>query len=249
MGNEAGSRDRPGPATAKAWLRLPLAVVLGLVVFVAAGTLAQLAGPHLPGSASLREWLSTVVFQLFMGLVATVIMLLTGRGRLGGFGFRRPSHLPLGRILLVVAVAEVVVTLVLLPFQRAGPAHFAAEYSWWQIVIGVLLVASTMEEVLSRGLVQGVAEPLRAVGLRLGETRLSLPVITAAFFFSLMHVPLLLMGIDTVTGVQILLSTLVLGLIAGFYREGTGSLVPAVIAHVWANVCGIGIDGLLGLLS
>jgi membrane protease YdiL (CAAX protease family) len=64
-----------------------------------------------------------------------------------------------------------------------------------------------------------------------------------------MHVPLLVMGIDPTLGVEILISTFALGLIAGYFRETTGSLLPAVIAHSFANIVGMGIGTLLETLG
>jgi membrane protease YdiL (CAAX protease family) len=82
--------------------------------------------------------------------------------------------------------------------------------------------------------------------VRIRRLHLSLPVIVAALFFAAMHIPLLIMGIDPWMGVSILVSAFLLGLIAGFYRERSGSLLPAYVAHMLANVFGMGIGHLLG---
>jgi membrane protease YdiL (CAAX protease family) len=74
------------------------------------------------------------------------------------------------------------------------------------------------------------------------------PVVTGALYFSAMHLPLLAMGIDPTVGVQVLLSTFGVGLIAGWFRETSGSLIPAVLAHVLANVFGMGLGSLLEVL-
>ncbi len=223
------------------WLRLPGVLLLAALVFVPSGMLSQMIGLQLPEEMAAKEWVSTLFFQLFMALIAILLMLLLGRGRLGRFGFRRGSFLPIWPVVRAVFLAELVVTLVFLAVPSAeGPGHFAEEYTFLQTVIGVWIVASTCEEIVTRGLIQGYLAPLAVAGLSLGRVKISIPVLTGAIVFSAMHVPLLVMGIETALGVQILISTFLLGCIAGYYRETTGSLIPAVLAHMLANVFGMG---------
>jgi hypothetical protein len=184
------------------------------------------------------------LFQLTMGLLALGIMLLLGRGRLQRFGFRRRAPLPLSRVLLTVLVAEVPILVAFLPFVRPGAEHFVADFSFWQIVVGVWIVASTTEEIVVRGLFQSYLEPLSSVRLAAGRLAVSLPVVAGALLFAAMHLPLLALGIDPVLGAEILVMTLALGLIAGHFREVTGSLLPAIVAHSFANITGMGAETL-----
>jgi membrane protease YdiL (CAAX protease family) len=96
--------------------------------------------------------------------------------------------------------------------------------------------------VLTRGLVQGFLEPLKDYGLRVFRLRLSIPVIVGAVFFGLMHLALLSTGADAAAVVTIALFAVVLGLIAGYYRESTGSLWPAILVHFLFNVWGSAVD-------
>jgi membrane protease YdiL (CAAX protease family) len=238
----------PRARLARDWLLLPVAVLAGFAVFGAAGLFAQTLSVTLPEEMPDREWVVTCVFQLLMAALATGIMLAAGRGRLARFGFRRPRRFSALRLAGVVLGTEAVVAAAFVAFPQEGPGHFAADFSLFQIIVGILLIASTCEEVVSRGLVMGLLTPLGDRGVTVAGLRLSLPVITAALYFSTMHVPLLLMGIDPVLGVRILIATFLLGLIAGHYRETTGSLLPAVLAHMLANVFGMGIGELLEIL-
>jgi membrane protease YdiL (CAAX protease family) len=230
------------------WLRLPGAVLLAALVFIPSGQISMVIGQRLPPALS-QEWLSTSIFQLLMAAMAILFMLILGKGRLGGFGFTRGSSFPALRVARAVFLAEAAVTVAFLPFSQDGPGHFAEGFSFFQIVVGVWIIASTCEEVVTRGLVQTFLDPLRNVGLNLGRARISLPILMGALLFSAMHVPLLIMGIDTVLGVQILISTFLLGLIAGFYREVTGSLLPAILAHILANVFGMGLSWIVEKLA
>jgi len=231
------------------WIRLPAAIVLAFLVFAPAGAITEAIGAHVPDGWPAKEWLTTSVFQLLMLVLALVYMLLIGRGRLGRFGFTRGSHFPGWAVVKWVFLAEAFVTVAFLPFAKEGPGHFAGDYTWWQMLIGVYLIASSVEEVITRGLVQGFLDPLKESGVRMGSLFFSAPVLTAAFLFSAMHVPLLVMGIGTVLGIEILVSTFFLGLIAGHYRERTGSLLPAIFAHMLANAFGSGLAALTELIG
>jgi len=245
-----GDEPAAGPLGAaprsRLWPRLPLGILLALAVFALAGPLSQALGRViLPAESAQDEWLSTSLFQVLMALLAMGFMLILGRGSLSGFGFRSPGRISWPRLALAVFVAEVAVSVAFLPAPQDGSGHFAEDFSLVQIVIGVLVIASLCEEILARGLLMGILAPLADRGLGSARLRLSLPVIVAAFYFAAMHVPLLIMGIDTWLGIQILLSTFLLGLIAGYYRERSGSLLPAYVAHMLANVFGMGIGWIL----
>ena len=47
----------------------------------------------------------------------------------------------------------------------------------------------------------------------------------------------------------IVLSTTLLGFIAGYFREKTGSLIPAIAAHITFNIVGYGVPKLLQMLA
>jgi membrane protease YdiL (CAAX protease family) len=231
------------------WWRVPLALVLGLAVFVLAGSLSHTLGPRILGRWAAHEWISTSLFQVLMLAIALLAMLLIGRGQAARFGLRSPARIDWIRMALAVIVLQVAVTLLFLPFAVSGPGHFAEGFSFLEIVIGVWVIASTCEEVVSRGLVQGYLQPLAGYGIQLRRLRLSVPVLVGAAFFAAMHIPLLVMGIATLLGVQILISAFVLGLIAGHFRERSGSLLPAIAAHSFANIVGMGLELVSGWLS
>jgi membrane protease YdiL (CAAX protease family) len=61
-----------------------------------------------------------------------------------------------------------------------------------------------------------------------------LPVLFSGLYFGLMHV----VAINKLGPPVIVLTTL-LGLVAGYYREKTGSLIPAIIIHALFNIGGM----------
>ena len=106
-----------------------------------------------------------------------------------------------------------------------------------QTVLFVWIYASICEEALTRGLLQGLLSPLSRFGASFrGKLRLSVPVILSALFFGGMHA--ILVGAIGGAVVGVVIFAVLLGLVAGKYRERTGSLVPAIIVHALFNVGG-----------
>jgi membrane protease YdiL (CAAX protease family) len=68
--------------------------------------------------------------------------------------------------------------------------------------------------------------------------RPSAPVVLAALFFALMHLPLIMLGVSPGALVILLPTAFLLGWIAGYVRERTGSVVPAILVHAVFNVSG-----------
>ncbi len=231
------------------FVRIVAAILLAIAVIAVAQIVSETINHALPESLSAQQWISTSVFQLCIAFFSILAMLAVGRGSLRPFGFTWGVRISWVRVALWLIGPQVVIALGFLLCPQSGESHFAADFTFWQTVIGVWLIASTCEEILTRGLVVGYLAPLRDRGLRIGGALISTPVIVGAVLFSVMHVPLLVMGIDRCIGIQILVTAFVIGLVAGTYREKSGSLVPAILVHMGANVVGMGLDALRGLLT
>jgi membrane protease YdiL (CAAX protease family) len=59
-----------------------------------------------------------------------------------------------------------------------------------------------------------------------------------ATFFGLVHLALLSQGAATLQAITIVLVALILGIIAGYFRDKTGSLVAPIIVHSLFNITG-----------
>jgi membrane protease YdiL (CAAX protease family) len=117
--------------------------------------------------------------------------------------------------------------------------HMPTEgFSFPLIVLLVFIGASTSEELLFRGLIQGYLTPLTGVGFTLRGIRISVPVLVSAILFGLMHMALISAGATLGAVLTIVISGMVLGIIAGYYREKTGSLLPAILTHICFNIWG-----------
>jgi membrane protease YdiL (CAAX protease family) len=217
----------------RAVVRIVVAFLLGLSVLAVSSAVAS-APPVL---TLIRRYPGLPFLQAVMAAASLVWMLILGRGGLTAYGFRgvRPRRLLIPA--LVGSSAGIVVALA----ARVAPAvqlDVAADLTLSQIIVVVWISASVAEELLTRGLVQGFLEPLKDYGLRIFRLRLSIPVIGAALFFGLMHLALLSTGAAAGAVVTIVLFAVILGLIAGYYREKTGSLLPAILVHFLFNFWG-----------
>jgi len=126
----------------------------------------------------------------------------------------------------------VVVLIAGLPGEpQGGPA---ADKSLLNFILTVVILASICEEIFNRGLVQGFLSPLKEHPFRLFRL-FSLPVAIAGILFGLGHL-CLLRAMEPRTVILIVISASALGLIAGHYREKTGSLLPAIAVHMTFNI-------------
>lgn len=122
------------------------------------------------------------------------------------------------------------------------------ELSFLQQIIFIWIYASIAEEVLTRGLVQSSLASWGKYGFVVLGFRISLPVLVSALFFGLMHAMQSAIGAGSYTVIVTVLFAFILGLVAGYHREETQSLVPAIIVHMFANVGGSLAGFLMGLL-
>jgi membrane protease YdiL (CAAX protease family) len=102
-------------------------------------------------------------------------------------------------------------------------------------VLTVVILASICEEIFNRGLVQGFLSPLKDKGVKLGKVHISLPVTICGLLFGLGHL-CLLGNMDSRVVVLIVISATALGFVAGYFREKTDSLMPAIAVHMTFNI-------------
>lgn len=210
----------------------PLAAFgLALGVFVA----TFLAGRALPESVTTHyPWARQAVSQ---GLMAAVTMgaMAVSKRPLAEFGFRRPvpaqGHFKLWGLALGAASTGVILALGL-----RGMRGSLAAYGLAGIVLWIWVISSIVEELFCRGLFQ----TLVAVGGESDPPGEFPPaaVMWSASLFGAMHLPLLLGDAEIAAVVVILLSVTALGYVCATARARTGSLRPAIAAHMMFNVGG-----------
>jgi len=229
--------DRFDKRTSDATSLVISAIFLGIVVLFAAWGSSR-AVQNLAAEGS-PEWMSVFVNYAIMLAVSLILVLASSTGDPSRFGFTRPkvgggyrAGIIWGIILGALASS---VTLT----ARAGGVNPLKGLSFVQIVLLVWILASVAEEILVRGYVQSYLEPLTDRGFSVFRLRISLPVIISAVFFAVMHIILLATGTSFLTTYIIVAFAFFLGLVAAYQRERTGSILPAIAAHVSFNIGGV----------
>jgi membrane protease YdiL (CAAX protease family) len=210
----------------------PLAAFgLALGVFVA----AFLAASALPESVTTHyPWAQQAVTQGLMAAVALGAMGVSRRP-FGEFGFRRPAPAK-GHFMLWGLALGAATTAVILAFGLSGMRARLAAYGLPGIVLWIWVVSSTVEEVFCRGWFQSLVAGASESDSH--DERARAAVMWSAALFGTMHLPLLLADVDLATVAVIVLSVTALGYVCATARARTGSLRPAIAAHVMFNVGG-----------
>jgi membrane protease YdiL (CAAX protease family) len=221
-------------------LRIVIAILLGVLALGISGGLAMMA--QTGGLISSDRLPPGVLMQIGILLVSLLLISALAHGRFDAYGFRqitksqlRTSFLWASAVAIIMAALEV---LYLKHFPPSG-SHPGVPDSLLQTILGIVILASVSEEVLYRGLIQSFLAPLRASGRTLLRVRLTLPVMVSGIFFGLAHLMLLTMGTDPTLVAWIVVSATVLGIVAGYLREQTGSLIPAIMVHMLFNAYNI----------
>ncbi|MCD6246028.1 CPBP family intramembrane metalloprotease [candidate division WOR-3 bacterium] len=115
----------------------------------------------------------------------------------------------------------------------------ATSMSVLQQLIFIVFFASLSEELLFRGFLQNMLEPIRSCGINISNIRLSLPVIISGVLFGIMHFALVSTGASFSLVIQIVVFAMLLGMIAGFFQEKHNNFTFAFIVHMTANLSGL----------
>lgn len=212
--------NQPTPrSTWKPLAAFGLALAVCVAAFLAARTLPESVTTQYP-------WARQAVNQGLLTVVAFGAMALSRRP-LAEFGFRRPApargHFKLWGLVLGAASTGVILALGL----RGMRGNLAA-YGLLGIVLWIWVFSSIVEEVFCRGWFQSL---VAGAGTRAA-------VGWSAALFGTMHLGLLFSNVEIAAVVVIVLSVTALGYVCATARARTGSLRPAIAAHMMFNVGG-----------
>jgi membrane protease YdiL (CAAX protease family) len=224
--------------TGRALLRIVVGLLLGFCVIALAGAITmQATQTVLADFVKIHPWLSQFTTTTSILMVSLLLILVLSRGNLAAYGFTLPAHV---RLLWIICIGLLLgfVSTVLTNVLSSKGMTFVEDFSFLQTVILVWIYASIGEEILTRGLVQSYLSPLSKNGFGVFGIFISLPVLLSALFFGFMHLPLLTLGIDVATVAIVVVFAFLVGIAAGYFREETGSLVPAILVHMFANIGG-----------
>ncbi len=224
--------------------RTILAVILGLIVLIFSGVIFQtiLTQSDMPDDyPGLIKTLNHTLMLVF----SILLILVINKGKLKGYGFIWNFSFPFGKVVFISILLGFIPSLIIKVAGLSESGFPASDFSIPEIIIYIWLWASICEEVFIRGLIQGYLFPLKHIGFNFLNHFISLPVMIGAAFFGLMHFMLLTLGISFFAVLNIVIFGIILGIIAGYYREQANSLVPAIMVHMCFNIGG----SLLGLFA
>jgi membrane protease YdiL (CAAX protease family) len=183
------------------------------------------------------QWQLGSATQTALLILSLILIFGLGKGNPKSFGFAKPDSLQVFScagwgVLLGVGVS---IATTLTGGENAMPDY---RMSLVQQILFVWLWASMCEEIFLRGLIQSYLSPLGSRRVNIFNLRISLPVFVSAVLFGLMHLGLLGTGVQTAVVFVVVIFSFGLGLVAGYYRERSGSLLPAVLVHMFGNIGG-----------
>jgi len=154
-------------------------------------------------------------------------------------GFRRPiSNMKKRKIILSGMLVGVFAT-GLIFFTPAKGIALIKQLNLIEFVLIIVVWSSIAEEVLVRRVVQSYLKPLEEIKIGKGKFQMSMPVMICAVVFSAMHLSLLFTDTDYYTVLWIMITTFLLGILAGIYREKYNSIVPSILTHISFNIGGL----------
>ena len=232
--------------------RVVIAILMGLFVINMVDYVERLI-ILIPGVMDMFSWIPRLSGSVSTVVFAVLIILIVNKGKLTDYGFtfgRKIRYVKIIILSFVIGIVTMLITGIIVNilnsfFPVEGGEHFASKYSFLETVLYVWILASISEEVLTRGLIQGFLMPLRKYGFRIFKRFISAPVLIGALFFGAIHIMLLTTGMNAYMVFAVVVTCFILGLMAGYTREKTGSLIPAIIVHMVFNIGG----AFLGLLG
>ncbi len=154
-------------------------------------------------------------------------------------GFRKPTSKIKKRKVIFSGMFIGALATVLIFFTPAKGIALIKQLNPIEFVLIIVLWSSIAEEVLVRGLVQSYLKPIENKKVGKGRFQLSIPVISSAVVFSTMHLSLLFTHTDYYTVLLVVITTFLLGILAGIYREKYNSIIPSILTHISFNIGGL----------
>lgn len=182
--------------------------------------------------------LKKTAIHLGMLISSILIILILTKGKLNEYGFNWNFNFPFMKIVFISLAFGFLSSVIGKLFINSTSKTATLDFTLIEQILYIWLFASISEEVFTRGLIQGFLSSLKHIGFKFLNYYLSLPVIIGAIFFGAMHLALLSLGVNILNVITIVVLSIVLGLIAGYQKEKTNSLVPAIIVHMCFNIGG-----------
>ena len=189
------------------------------------------------------NWLPRAgIVQLLLLIISTTLILILSKGNWATYGFKFIKIKELFKPILVSVIAQIIlkiiITFIIISTKAKAGHPGITGMSFFQVIVFVFFLASIAEEFLFRSLIQTSLFPLKNYHIQLFKINISFPVIMSSFLFAISHLGLMIAGAGTIFTLNIVFMTFILGLIAGYYRESLGSIIPAIATHMTFNFVG-----------
>lgn len=209
-----------------------IAIAAGLAIFAAVFAIRLLITNIAPGMPAFYRQLT---LEILMGVLSVAAAVLVFNIPLANFSltdnFDRKVTFRYSKYVFALGI---LVTAVILAFKMPA-IPILKDYNLAQYLI-IMLAGSVSEEMLARGLVQGIVTKQKPY-LRIGGADISGGVLAGAVVFSLIHISVYLSGGSIVTCITIMLSAFFIGIAAGLARE-RANLGSAIVTHLFFNIGG-----------
>ena len=225
-----------------------------------AGSIYWLALFIIPSLSLFKELLESAwiskgnITQATYLVLSLILIAIFSQGNFAAYGFKpiRVNQLvkpvligiPIGLLVILLMI----ITTILSGFPADGDEPQALTGGILRTIISIWIIASIVEELFYRGLVQSLLAPLKDYGFKLFKLSISVPVTIPALLFGLGHF-CLLSSMPGKMVINIVIAATVLGFTAGYFREKTGSLIPAIAVHMTFNIVGFTIPNLMMKLA
>ncbi len=191
----------------------------------------------------------TLFFDFLPGFFNQIIILFLASILIYFFNKKGIINFQIGKVTIKNIILPIILTISLLIIAEVifskvlgyeVDEHFASSsMSDIQIFFIVVILGSISEELLFRGFLQNMLEPIKSYGIKISKIKLSLPVLISGLLFGIMHFGLLTMEASFPFVMRVVLSAAILGMIAGYFQEKQKNFSIALIVHVTANVMGL----------
>ena len=211
-------------------MKVVIAFAVAWMIFLSSGLLAKHAPPGYP------VWMAQVISKSAILLLSLAAIRLLGPFDFRAAGFRLPENTKWKRVILPGLALGAVATVAIRLSHSQGLAPMLKGYPFAALVLVLWFGSSISEEIFTRGWFQSY----------IASSTPYAPQLSALLFASL-HLRLLSLGIEPRAVAILFVGTLLLGLLAGQFREQSKSLLPAIGVHIAFNIGGM-VGGIVSLL-
>ena len=194
-------------------------------------------------SSGVEITIKSILDSIPMGVSSQVGVLIISISLIFLFSKKRIIEFNIGKVNIKQLIRPIGLTVFLLILRQLTPLIIgneghpvAVSMSILQQLIFIVVLASLSEELLFRGFLQNMLNPIKSYGINFFNTRLSLPVIISGVLFGLMHFALMGTGASFSFVIQIVIFGMFLGMIAGYFQEKHNNFAFAFIVHMTANL-------------